>query len=94
MPADVISSTLLPAQGRELITIMDDYGTEFQLYVSVSDSANRQSYIDAALAQQSANQAALEAYAAQHGHDLSIQKAQGMAKKKAAMQPAGTIAIA
>lgn len=83
MPAEIIGSRVLPAQGQEVITIMDDYGTEFTLNVSVNDSANRQSHIDTALAQQTANEAALEAYAGAHGIDLSAQKAAGITKRNA-----------
>jgi hypothetical protein len=81
MPAEVITNRVLPAQAQEVILIVDDYGTEFSLNVPISDSANRQTRIDAAVAQQSANQTALEAYATAHGIDLTAQKAAGTAKK-------------
>jgi hypothetical protein len=81
MPAETILTRLMPAEAQEAILIMDDYGTEFNLSIPISDSANRQTRIDAAIAQQSANQAALEAYAVAHGIDLSAQKAAGIAKK-------------
>jgi uncharacterized protein YjfI (DUF2170 family) len=84
MAAEIVNSGILPAQGQERIVIMDDYGSDLQLYVSVSDAANRQTLIDAAIAQQSANQTALEAYAAAHNIDLSAAKAAGEAKKAAA----------
>lgn len=83
MPADVVCSKIMPANGQEVIDIMDDYGTEYWLHISVSDSANRQTRITAALTQQSANQAALEAYAAAHNIDLTVLKAAGEAKKAA-----------
>ena len=86
MPADVVSSHLIAMQGQEIVHIMDDYGTDYYLTIPVTDSANRQTRINAALAQQSANQAALEAYAAAHGIDLSAQKAAGLAKKAKAEQ--------
>jgi hypothetical protein len=81
MSAEVTNSRILPAQAQEVILIVDDYGTEYTLQIPVTDSANRQTRIDAAVAQQSANQAALEAYASTHGIDLSAQKAAGIAKK-------------
>jgi hypothetical protein len=84
MPAEIIHTRIIPEEGREVIGIMDDYGTPFQLYVAVSDAANRQLHIDAALSQQSANEAALEAYAGAHGIDLTKQKKAGLAKKAAA----------
>ena len=84
MPASVVRSEINPSQAHEKITVMDDYGTEAQLYVPVSDSANRQHHIDAMLAQQTANEAALEAYAKAHGIDLSAQKTAGLIKKEGA----------
>jgi hypothetical protein len=83
MPAEVINNRVLPAQAQEVILIMDDFGTAFSLQIPVSDSANRQTRIDAAVLQQSANQAQLEAYATAHGIDLSAQKAAGIASKNA-----------
>jgi hypothetical protein len=83
MAADVVGNKILTAQGRELITIMDDYATEFQLYVAISDTANRATLISNALTQQSANQTALEAYATAHNIDLTAQKTAGIAKKQA-----------
>jgi hypothetical protein len=83
MPAEVVDNRVLPAEAQEVLLIMDDFGTAFSLQIPVSDSANRQTRIDAAVAQQSANQAALEAYASAHGIDLSAQKADGIAKKNA-----------
>lgn len=83
MSAEILTTRLIPEQGNEEIIIMDDYGTEYRLYVPVTDPANRQSRIDGALAKQSANQAALESYAAAHSIDLSAQRAVGAAKKAA-----------
>jgi Cft2 family RNA processing exonuclease len=83
MAAEVVKSQLIAALGREVITILDDYGTEFQLQVPVTvDAATRQSRIDAAVAQQSANEARLVAYSKTHDLDLSAQFAAGQAKKK------------
>jgi hypothetical protein len=87
MSAEIVNSRVVPAQGQEVILIVDDYGTEFTLQVPVTDPANRQTRIDAAVAQQSANQAALEAYALAHGIDLSAQKAAGISKKNAMKGP-------
>ena len=84
MPAEIITSQMETATGREIIFIMDDFGTEFQLYVSVKDAANRQGHIDAALLQQSANEKNIEDYAAQHGIDISAERVAGKQKKDAA----------
>jgi Bacterial Ig-like domain (group 3) len=89
MPADIVGDRLLPAKGQELITIMDDYGTAFQLYVMVTDSANRQTNITNALTQQSGNQAALESYATTHGIDLTAEKAAGIGTKLATLASNG-----
>ena len=67
MPSSVKSSVLLVAQGVEVISCESALGTPFQLQVMISDSANRQSKIDEALAQLDANDAAAIAYAQQHG---------------------------
>lgn len=84
MPATVVASQLVPAQGQEAITIMDDFGTPYQLYVRVSeDASTRAQLISEALAQQTANEAALKSYAATHNIDLSAQLAAGAAAKAA-----------
>lgn len=78
---DLVNSRIIPEQGREEITLMDDYGTGLQVYVLVTDAANRQRHIDGATATMNANQTAMEAYAATHSIDLSAQLAAGLAKK-------------
>jgi folate-dependent phosphoribosylglycinamide formyltransferase PurN len=67
MPSSLKSSVLLPSQGVELVTLVSGLGTEMQLYLAISDSANRQTNIDAALALLDSNDAAVIAYAATHG---------------------------
>jgi hypothetical protein len=88
MPASTTSSQIIPALGMEKVSVMDDYGTEFHLYIRVGDSANRLQSIAATLAQQSANETVLESYAATTGSDLSALKAAGLAKKASAMKAA------
>jgi hypothetical protein len=84
MPSEVVNSRIIPEQGQEVILLMDDYGTALQIYVAVSDSANRQSHIADGIALQDAGQTSLEQYAAIHSIDLSSLKAAGLAKKAAA----------
>jgi hypothetical protein len=81
MAAEVVSTRIIPAKGQEVLTIMDDYGTELLLHIPVSDSAQRQGRIDAAVALLSSNQTALEAYAATHAISLATERAAGRAKK-------------
>lgn len=85
MPSEVVKSELLPATGREKITVMDDYGTAMEIYVPVSEASLRQGRIDDAIAQQNTNQTQVESYAAAATPpiDLSAQKAAGIAKKEA-----------
>lgn len=83
MPAEIVHTRLVTAAAHEVLTIMDDYGTEHILHIPIKDGANRQARIDKTVALMSANQAALEKYAADHGHDLSAQKTAGLAKKQA-----------
>jgi len=81
MPSEVVKNRIVTEQGREIVTVMDDYGTELHIYIPVADTAFRQARIDAAIAQQTANTAALESYASTHSIDLSEQRAAGLAKK-------------
>jgi hypothetical protein len=81
MPAEITHNKILPSLGQEVITITDDFGTDFLLHVPVSDTAHRQTRIDSAIAQQSANQAAIESYASTNKIDLTKEKTAGMAKK-------------
>jgi hypothetical protein len=81
---EIVNNRIITAQGRELVTLMDDYGTESQVYILVTDSANRQRHIDAATATLEGNQTAMEAYAMANNIDLTAQKAAGASKKLAA----------
>jgi hypothetical protein len=86
---EIVNNKIITAQGRELVTLMDDYGTESHVYILVTDPANRQRYIDAATATLDSNQTAMEAYAKTHNIDLTAQKAAGAAKKLAAKAKLG-----
>lgn len=79
---DVVKTQLIPGQGREEITVMDDYGTAHIVYVAVGNAKNRDALVAAAVAQQTENETALEAYATAHKIDLSAKKAAGLAKKQ------------
>jgi hypothetical protein len=61
------SSTLIPARGIEYVILESGLGTPMHLELAISDSANRQTNIDAALAQLESNDAAVIAYATAHG---------------------------
>jgi folate-dependent phosphoribosylglycinamide formyltransferase PurN len=67
MASTIQSSILLTALSQELVTLVSGLGTEMQLYLAASDSLNRQTNINAALALLDSNDAAVTAYAAAHG---------------------------
>ena len=95
MPAVAVSSQLVPAQGQEVITIMDDFATPFQLYVQVAgDPAQRAQLITGALAQQTANETALKTYASTHNIDLTAQLAAGATVRAAAIAAASAAGTA
>jgi hypothetical protein len=68
--AAIKSSLIIPAQGVELVVLVDSLGTEQQLYLSISDAANRDANIAAASAQMDANVEAIHAYVSQTGAQL------------------------
>jgi hypothetical protein len=71
MASTEVSSRILAAQGVELVLLVSGLGTPMQLYLAISDSANRQTNINAALAQLDANDAAVTAYSAAHNVPVS-----------------------
>lgn len=81
MAAEVVNDTITPALGQELVEVMDDYATLSQLYLTMSSAPTRTTQINGLIATMNANQAALEAYAAAAGHDLTAAKAAGIATK-------------
>jgi hypothetical protein len=66
MASSIQSSQVLAAQGVEHLVLVSGLGTLFHLYLAISDSANRQTNIDAALAQLDSNDAAVQAYSTAH----------------------------
>lgn len=79
----IVQTRLLPDQGQETVTLMDDYGTECQVYISIYDAANRSAYISTATSQLNDRQTTLENYAVAHNLDLTALRAAGAAKKAA-----------
>jgi hypothetical protein len=73
MPTTIIEKRLIPEQHRELILLSNGHQTH-QLYVSLNDLANRQSYIDEATALLEAKERELIDYAKATGHDLENKK--------------------
>ncbi len=55
MPAEIVHTRLVTAAAHEVLTIMDDYGTEHILHIPIKDGANRQARIDKTVALMSAN---------------------------------------
>jgi len=88
MPADIVSTTLLPSRMQEQLILMDDYGTTQHLYISVADAANRQTLITQHQTDMAARQAQLEAYAKANGHDLTAQKLTNLTAKQAKLKGA------
>jgi len=66
MASSIQSSVLKPAEGIEYLVLVSGLGTPMHLALAISDSANRQSNIDAALAELDASDQAAIAYAAAH----------------------------
>ena len=83
MPTDIVKTEILVTHKRERVLLMDDYGSAYHLYIAVSAAAQRQPLIDQHTKLMNTNQDAMEAYAKANGHDLSAQKAAGIAKKQA-----------
>ncbi len=66
MPATIKSSHIIPDQGVEYLVLVSGLGTESHLTLTISDAANRQTNIDAALTQLDNNDAAIQAYSTAH----------------------------
>lgn len=86
MPGEVVSSNLRAEQSMEDVHVMNDYGTETILGLPISDVANRQTRINAAIAALTAQETALETWATQTGTDISALKTAGLAKKAKAKE--------
>jgi hypothetical protein len=63
MASFILSNKLLPDMGMELLILVDDTGTKNQLYIDVSQSAQRAQIISDALAAMDARVAEMTAYA-------------------------------
>ena len=84
MSIDIVSKNIDTGEKRERLILMDDYGAEFHVYVPVTATATeRATSLQNAITLMQSNQDAMEAYATVNGHDLSAQKAAGIAKKTA-----------
>ncbi len=96
MSIDITKSELLIHERREHLEMMDDYGNKHHVYIGVlgSGAQTRDSVIAAHVSLMQSNQDAMEAYAKAHGHDISAQKAAGIAKKHAILNPNPTAAQA
>jgi hypothetical protein len=82
MAIDVVQAIIDVNEKREQVILMDDYGAAYHVYIPVA-SATRQQTIQAGVTLMQNNQTAMESYAVANGHDLSAQKAAGIAKKRA-----------
>jgi hypothetical protein len=86
MSIDIVSKNIDTGEKRERLILMDDYGADFHVYIPVTaTAAERATSLQNAITLMQSNQDAMEAYATANGHDLSAQKAAGIAKKQAAM---------
>jgi hypothetical protein len=97
MPIDIVSQSMMVPEKCEQITLMDDYGAQFHLYIPVSTAAaDRATQIQNAIAGMQANQTAMEAVAIANGYDINGQKTAGIARKTAmiAAMPAAMATVA
>jgi hypothetical protein len=83
MPIDIVKTELLVNEKREHIELMDDYGSSHHVYIPVLLGSTRQQVLQEHVTLMENTQAAMEQYATAHGHDLTAQKAAGIAKKQA-----------
>jgi hypothetical protein len=92
MAIDIVQQTMMIHEKLEQIILMDDYGAQVHLYISVGETADgRAAQVKNAIAMMQISQDNMEACATANGHDLTAAKTAGLATKAAmiaAMPPA------
>jgi hypothetical protein len=86
MPAEIVNKEIRPRHRDIYVTLMDDYGTESHLTLSIAaSSADRAAKVGALIEAMNEGQTQLETCAKEEGIDLTAHKTAGLAKKAAAL---------
>ena len=84
MPSEVANKKIVPEMAQEVITLMDDFGTQHLVQIPVSSTAaQRTDAISTAKAMLDTNETTLVSYAAANNHDITTLRANGIAARVA-----------
>jgi hypothetical protein len=91
MPSQIVSKRIAPEMGQEIVTLMDDFGTQHLVQIGVQNTPEQRAAILAARRSLlDANETRLATYAAANGHDLSAQRTAGIVARTALQTKNGT----